>query len=416
MSGEKGSIGFVNYLRWNFRRLGMIDGRFAFRGPLIALIDLTNKCGSQCICCWNYSPLLGSGRKPDAWYEDELEYHSVAGLLQELKVMGTREIIYSGGGDPLMYPHLLQVLSDTAEKGIKSRLITNFVPEKEDILHGLAGAPVDSLAVNLWAASEAVYRRMHPRSPGGCFTGAVARLREMISSGFNSAGREIILNNVLTKLNFREFWDMARMAHDLGANNVWYTTMDLVLPAMRPLLLNETDIAWLLGEIEKAKEGFYFSGRPGWNFEAQQLEELERRLRNSRATEGIYHSDFIDDIPCYAGWTVARVTANGNVCPCCTADRMPLGNIYKNTFREIWYSAAYNEFRQKAKTVSKRDTYFRKIACWRVCDNWAYNRLYHAELEGFERRLQSWQAIGKAQLQRAITAFAKWFPDRQCLY
>jgi MoaA/NifB/PqqE/SkfB family radical SAM enzyme len=359
---------------------GIRDGRRAFCGPQIAWIDLTNRCNSSCICCWNYSPLLDSCRKADVWYRDELQPAIVFRLLDELKQMGTKEIFYSGGGDPLMYHALPEVIAKTSESGIAITLFTNFQPLDGKMLNYLERAPINRLIVNLWAASEEIYIRLHPGSRPESFTVAVERLRGLISSGSRPAGGEVILNNVLLKENVREFSAMAMLAYDLGANNVWYTTMDMADPAMRNLLLDRNDINWLLMQIERGRKDFSFDRRPGWHFSAAQLDELEKRLGNSRASEGVYHSDYIDNIPCYAGWTAVRITADGNVCPCCKADRMPLGNIHKNSFREIWHSKQYDIFRHNAKVLSKREPYFDSIRCWRVCDNWGYNAYYHSLL------------------------------------
>jgi MoaA/NifB/PqqE/SkfB family radical SAM enzyme len=326
--------------------------------------------------------------------------------------MGTKEIFYSGGGDPLHYSRLREVIHETAAAGMKITLITNLVTDDEQLLEFLAKAPIDRMLISIWAASEDVYRKVRPFTPRGAFTSLVGRLKSLLDAISGSTSREVILNHVLLRQNFREFAPMAEMAYELGASNMWYTTMDMAHESMRPFLLGEADIAWLLPLIERAKNDFRFGGRAGWHFDPSQMYELERRLRNSRAAEGVYHSDYIDDIPCYAGWTVARVTADGGVCPCCKADRMPLGNIYRDSFSSIWYGAKYNKFRRKAKLLSKRDAYFSAISCWRVCDNWIDNVKYHAMLNEFRKLLNSWVAVGKRPLQQIMTSCYKWLPRR----
>jgi hypothetical protein len=52
---------------------------------------------------------------------------------------------------------------------------------------------------------------------------------------------------------------------------------------------------------------------------------------------------------------------------------MPLGNIYKNRFKDIWFSEAYNEFRYNGLHLSKSDPYFSRIGNDAVAKTGCYN-------------------------------------------
>jgi MoaA/NifB/PqqE/SkfB family radical SAM enzyme len=78
-------------------------------------------------------------------------------------------------------------------------------------------------------------------------------------------------------------------------------------------------------------------------------------------------------VPCCVGWTYARVKTDGAVIPCCKTDKMPLGNLYQKDFLSLWTDQPYREFRAKALTTSKRDSYFDSIACLVACDNLGQN-------------------------------------------
>jgi len=93
-----------------------------------------------------------------------------------------------------------------------------------------------------------------------------------------------------------------------------------------------------------------------------------RRISNESLREG-YDSNIIDSISCYVGWIYARILTNGDIIPCCKAHLFALGNLYKNSFKDIWFSKKYNEFRKKAKNTKKSDVYFKKIGCYKGCDN-----------------------------------------------
>jgi len=97
-----------------------------------------------------------------------------------------------------------------------------------------------------------------------------------------------------------------------------------------------------------------------------------RRCLSPDADKGNYDR-MVNSIPCYVGWYYSRVLTSGDVIPCCKAARFPLGNIYKNNFPHVWFSKQYDDFRYKAKNLSKTDPYFAKIECIKSCDNWGSN-------------------------------------------
>ena len=98
-----------------------------------------------------------------------------------------------------------------------------------------------------------------------------------------------------------------------------------------------------------------------------------RRLTSYREKKQEYERQIIDHLSCTIGWTYARVTVEGNVIPCCKAHKLPLGNLFDDSFLKIWQGPIYKEFRQKAKNLSKEDKYFDKIKCYKSCDNVGMN-------------------------------------------
>jgi len=113
-----------------------------------------------------------------------------------------------------------------------------------------------------------------------------------------------------------------------------------------------------------------------------------RRI-SSEFPKGSYDSNIIDSMPCYVGWLYTRILTNGDVIPCCKAHLFPLGSLYKNSFKEIWFSKKYDEFRKKAKKLKKSDKYFSNIKCYNGCDNLGMNLEMHRrikELSFFQKK------------------------------
>jgi hypothetical protein len=74
------------------------------------------------------------------------------------------------------------------------------------------------------------------------------------------------------------------------------------------------------------------------------------------------------------------------VIPCLKAHKMPMGNIYKNSFSNIWNSKKYQNFRKMCMTYKKKHSYFKNIGndpnygCAKICDNLWQNELIQKKL------------------------------------
>ena len=110
---------------------------------------------------------------------------------------------------------------------------------------------------------------------------------------------------------------------------------------------------------------------------------LQRRVlaqQNGFARRDSYDANIIETLPCYVGWIYSRILVNGDVVPCCKAHRVVMGNVLDHRFRQIWFSDRQCEFRHKALTYKKSHPFFRKIDCYKACDNFAMNLDVHRRL------------------------------------
>ena len=103
---------------------GIKHSNRAFCGPHTVQIDLTDRCNNSCIACWVHSPLIN---KIDVFPEGqkEIPIKVIKKLICELYKSGTKEIILSGSGEPLMYPEILGVIRLIKSKKINLNIITN---------------------------------------------------------------------------------------------------------------------------------------------------------------------------------------------------------------------------------------------------------------------------------------------------
>ena len=64
-------------------------------------------------------------------------------LLHELREIGTRELIFAGEGEPLLYPHFLDAVASAKAAGLHLNLITNGTLLTEDVIRRLIEMKLD---------------------------------------------------------------------------------------------------------------------------------------------------------------------------------------------------------------------------------------------------------------------------------
>jgi MoaA/NifB/PqqE/SkfB family radical SAM enzyme len=89
---------------WKFRFLwDYLRGNVSRGGPFCAFICLTSRCNLRCSGCRFHAPDMEQEPAEELELRD-FPMDVFLRLLEELKRMGTRKMILSGEGEPLLHP------------------------------------------------------------------------------------------------------------------------------------------------------------------------------------------------------------------------------------------------------------------------------------------------------------------------
>lgn len=87
------------------------------RGGLLSLeLEFSKQCNLRCIYCY-----ASAGEK----LESELTIAEVKSVIDQASELGAKKIILLGGGEPLMYERLSEVIEYIYEKEIEQTMFTN---------------------------------------------------------------------------------------------------------------------------------------------------------------------------------------------------------------------------------------------------------------------------------------------------
>ncbi len=354
-------------------RLGIMDSRNAYQGPEHVVIDLTNKCQLKCIGCWLYSPLLKDHKPTVELLSEEIHFDKAKNLIYEISKLGIKIIRFTGGGEPLLYKGIFELLEITKSKGIKTCLTTNLYNLKNPQINALKKLKIDEIAVSLWAGDPETYISMHPGTKREDFQLIQEHLIEL--NNHRNKSSKVTIANVINSKNCNNVFEMAEFARSVSADAIYYTLVDTFINETDSLLLNDEQIKTVKLDFKKVinlmkESDIEIENAVGF------LERLDAKIQ-----EGRYDLERIDRIPCYIGWFFARILSNGGIIPCCRGVDYVMGNINKNSFSEIWFSNQYNGFRSKAKTLKKNHPYFKKMSCYKECDNYMHNEQMHRRVQ-----------------------------------
>lgn len=335
-------------------------------------VDLTDACNQSCHVCWLHAPDLKAKNQERLGKLASIPIDRVLSLFDELKELGTEEVYFAGGGEPFAHPRAWEAIEGALHRGLTASLHTNFSLVGD--VERLIDLGVHHVTVSLWAGTREAYAATHPGTDPAVFDQVTEALEEL---NRRKVDRPVTkLYHVLTTANAGDVGAMLELAERLRCDAMELAVADTVPGATDALGLAPAQAAHLLRDLAP------WEGRAAWRRpRLLGFDALRARLR-AIATGRPSDVELVHAIPCFAGWTYARVMADGRVIPCLKAHRIPSGNIHEASFADIWAGARQADFRAATRTARKAGPLFAMIGnddgaacgCERGCDNLEANR------------------------------------------
>ncbi len=184
--------------------------------PLYVRLKPTNACNHRCYYCSYADDELGL--RDDVNQKDFIPWAKMQEITDDFSAMGVKAVTLSGGGEPLVYPYILQTINSLLEKKIDISIITN-----GQLLNGEAADLLTKakwVRVSLDSASRATYA-MTRRIPLDCFEKVCHNINHF--AGIKPKACELGINFVVNHENAGEVYDAAKMVYGLGADHIKFT-------------------------------------------------------------------------------------------------------------------------------------------------------------------------------------------------
>lgn len=337
--------------------------------PSSVSINLTPHCNLKCRMCWQYGErgIFNNTNRHSAY--PLLSLTEWSSVIDELANFHSRIMLW--GGEPFLYPQLLQLLQYIKGKSLTVQLITNGALLKEH------AASIVSLGVEKIVISIDGTEELHDQIRGvpGTFQRVTEGILELDREKKLAAAQypQIVANFTISPMNHSRIIETVKTLEALPVqsliiSHLWFTTRDLGEEYQlfyREVFQSEAP-SWQ-GFLQKVSE-------INLDTLAQQINEISSRKNRlpvtyipclSRGQIRVYYrepNNSLNHYRCLAPWRTSAILPNGDVTPCADRPDFIVGNIRDKGFKELWHSERYNYFRK----VLKEQGLF--PLCYRCCE------------------------------------------------
>lgn len=181
--------------------------------PLYVRIKPINLCNHHCYYCSYEDANLGL--RSEFKEKDKLSREIMLGIIRDLVDMKVRAVTFSGGGEPLLYAHIVEAMKLIIGQGINLSIITNgqlLCDERAEVLGNAKWVRVsmDSCHAEKYAKIRSI--------PEKAFYKVAENIKAF--SEIKSPSCELGMNFVVNAENAGETYEMARFAKNLGVDHI----------------------------------------------------------------------------------------------------------------------------------------------------------------------------------------------------
>ena len=302
--------------------------------PITVEWHLSNRCNHDCPFCTFRESVHGSQHRAAMF-----PAHLVDKIIEDLKDLGVKAIVHSGGGEPLLYPNVHEVMQKIKAGGICQGLVTNGSNiEKPEIAQAIIDT-CDWVRISVDAGSPAVYQATH--GTGRHFHQIMENIRQLVTKG-NKKRPKIGVSFLLTMLNYPDLVKAAGLFKEVGID--YFQVKPIVISAEERLssgnIFWRTEIFDQLAALPaQAVKPHYRVYTLGFKFVDMMTAVDRKQFRK-----------------CYGHPFYPVITATGEVYVCCLMIGKPefrYGIINENTgFKQLWNSPQRSKI---GESVNVRD-------------------------------------------------------------
>lgn len=321
----------------------------SFVVPLI-IFNLTKRCNSRCLTCSIWETADGTG---------ELELEEINRLTDSLKMLGTKEAMFSGG-EPLLHPNIFEICECFRQKGITLSLLTNSL-----LLEKYAKQVYkyfSKVFVSFDGSSDHILKEIRGVNAYERITAGVKNLKT------NGPETSIIGRCVIQKKNYADLPNIVKKAKETGLDHISFLPADVTSAAFgrngHTFTIVKEEIVLDMNDLDSFKKILHeFIRSNPHDFQSGFIfERPEKLLRLHQYYSAMIGMCEFPAVHCNAPWVSLVIEADGTVKPCFFLPQ--IGNIRNAPLEKIANSAGLTALRKNMR-AHRNDTCKRCVCSYR---------------------------------------------------
>jgi radical SAM protein with 4Fe4S-binding SPASM domain len=289
--------------------------------PITMDIEPTTGCNFRCTMCQVSSPNFIS---------KNLNYETFKKIIDDNKQL--LKIKLQGMGEPLVNNNFYNMVEYASKYSIVSEITTNGSLLNNANIKKLLGSNLSRITVSIDGASSEVFEKIRVKSN---FKSVIFNCKNLIELFKKKIIRpEISAWCVIQNDNVTEFEKIYDLCREIGFDKLTYQ-----------FHLS----GWGKSEWNKINSGKKIE----INSLKQQIEKIKQKGKKDNMEVNIFEENLLSfNKQCVWPWESSYISKTGDVVPCCIIGDekvISFGNIKSNSFKDIWNSENYKNFREDIK-------------------------------------------------------------------
>lgn len=285
--------------------------------PIHVQIILTNRCNQHCGFCAYRTE--GYTSNLEFSEREQIPYWKAFGIVEDCADIGVKAIELTGGGEPTIYPKFAEVCGLILKLGMAYGVVTNGSAINGEGLVALSRA--DWIRFSIDAGSPSTYAETR-RSSEYTYSRVLTNIQSLVNTRAISHSPIIGIGFVVTEYNWKEIYDAAKQAKDLGVDN------------------------FRISAVFQNEGSSYFAD---FYDDVKDLCSAAKQLEDEKFTVFNLFGDRVEDLeqqsPSHSFCPIQRfvtyIGADLSVYRCCVLaynERGRLGSIANRKFSDLWFS------------------------------------------------------------------------------
>ncbi len=293
--------------------------------PIYIELGPSGMCNHRCTFC---------GLDFVGYQKRFLSYEMLSTRLPEMARLGVKSILHSGEGEPLLNRELPKIIECGKTSGIDQAMATNAALLYPDTAEKIL-PHMEWIKVSIAGGTKEVYADIH-RTELTEFSKVIANIKAAVEiKNKNNYNCIIGMQMLLLPENMPTAIKLAEISRDIGADYL----------VIKPF-------SQQLGSINHGYQDIKYDEIDALEKQLSQLNTDSFKVIFRAQTMKNWNSQHITYKKCYALPFWSHIDAGGNVWGCGNFlhdDRFNFGNLYKNTFEEIWQGEKRKELMELFK-------------------------------------------------------------------